>query len=317
MVYTIYVQVRYFHEYNCKIEMMIAKFPDFSKLDLSHKQEVEEITSSLEPYSDFNFISLFCWDTDGTTKISDLNGNLVIHLPHYLTGEAIYSLAGKKMIDESLRTLLKKVNQIELVPEVVIANVVNRSDFIIEDDPDNHDYVFSLADHADLPGQKFKGKRKKVSHFVRNHQNRYEIHKVDLADSEVLEKINAIFDNWANAKGKNKSNTQAEKQAVRNLLMHAANFDTVGLMISVDDRPAGFSIHELQGENYAICHFHKTIPDYANIDVFLTSTAAKDLMDRKRTHVNWEQDLGIKGLKAAKSSYHPVRILKKYRVRLA
>lgn len=41
---------------------MIPKFPEFKKLELSNKEEIENFTSKFPPYSDFNFVSMWCWD---------------------------------------------------------------------------------------------------------------------------------------------------------------------------------------------------------------------------------------------------------------
>lgn len=296
---------------------MIKKFPAFTTIDTSHRVEVEAITSKFEPYSDFNFISLFCWNTDGSAEISTLNGNLVIKLLDYITGKPIYSLVGSQKIDESLKVLLAHVDKLQLVPEAVIKLIKNKTWFEIEEDANNHDYIYSVHEHAHLPGKKFRGKKKKSRRFERIHSQRYQIREVNLTDKEAADKVIAIFDRWASSKNKDGQDVKSEKEAITRLLQHSPNLNTVGLMITVDEQPAGFSIHELVGKNYAICHFHKTIPRYGNIDVFLSSAASKDLMARGRTFVNWEQDLGLAGLRKSKSSYHPVQLLKKYTIRLS
>jgi hypothetical protein len=85
-------------------------------------------------------------------------------------------------------------------------------------------------------------------------------------------------------------------------------------MIHVDGQPAGFSVHEPISKHYALSHFHKTLSHFRNIDVFLTNYAAQDLLARGYKYVNWEQDLGVPGLKKSKQSYRPLKMLKKYSV---
>lgn len=296
---------------------MIARFPNFSKLDISHKADVEKIVAGFKPYSDFNFISLFSWNTDGSTEISRLNDNLVIKLPHYTRGTPIYSLLGKDSIDESLKKVLASVDKLHLVPESVVKKIKKTEDFIVQEDPDNHDYVYLVEDHAHLHGKKFSGKRKKAARFSERHRAKFEVEEVSISNKLVAKKVLKIFDSWASDNNKSGSEVNQERQALNRLLKHAPNFDTIGLVISVDEQPAGFSIHELVGKDYAICHFHKTVRNYGNIDIYLTSEAAKDLNKRGRNYVNWEQDLGLDGLRQSKLSYHPVRMLKKYTVSLA
>ena len=110
---------------------MISKFPSFSRLEIHHKNSVDEITSRYVPYSDFNFTSLFSWNTSGSTAISLLNGNLVIKMPDYSSAQIVYSLLGNKMIDESLVKLLALTPQLKLVPEDTIKSIRSPRSFIL------------------------------------------------------------------------------------------------------------------------------------------------------------------------------------------
>ncbi len=293
---------------------MIAKFPKFSKLDIKHQKDVEAITSSFEPYSDFNFISLFSWNTDGSTEVSDLNSNLVIHLPDYLTGRPVLSLLGGKQIDESLNKLLSSAKELKLVPEVVIENISHKNGFNFFEDEDNHDYTYLVEEHAHLPGEKFSEKRKKYNRFVRNFSGRFDVCAADINDVSARETVMSIFDEWSKVKNKADKDIKQEKQALKILLDNSHYFDLTLLLMHVDNKPTGFSIHEPRGD-YAITHFHKTLTNYDNIDVFLTSQAAQDLLRRGCLYVNWEQDLGINSLRKAKQSYKPVKMLKKFIIR--
>src|SRR3989338_2938897 len=56
---------------------MIPQFPQFKRVEITDREAVEAHTHKYEPYSDFNFTSLWAWDTNGERMISELNGNLV------------------------------------------------------------------------------------------------------------------------------------------------------------------------------------------------------------------------------------------------
>ena len=43
------------------------------------KAEIESFTHRFDTYSDFNFFSLYSWDTVSNRKISKLDNNLVVH----------------------------------------------------------------------------------------------------------------------------------------------------------------------------------------------------------------------------------------------
>ena len=74
---------------------MIPGFPEFKKLELSNKEEIENFTSKFPPYSDFNFISMWCWDIKGETRISKFNNNLVVRFTDYLKGNPFFSFFGR------------------------------------------------------------------------------------------------------------------------------------------------------------------------------------------------------------------------------
>lgn len=71
---------------------MIPEFPNFKKIELSDQKEIESFTSKFPPYSDFNFTSLWSWDTHTNMQISILNKNLVIRFNDYLSDSFFYSL---------------------------------------------------------------------------------------------------------------------------------------------------------------------------------------------------------------------------------
>ena len=84
---------------------MIPEFPEFKKLELSDKEEVEKITSKFPPYSDFNFVSMWSWNIENKIWISQLYGNLVVHFTDYLTDGTFLSSSFRK---DSFRKSFRK-----------------------------------------------------------------------------------------------------------------------------------------------------------------------------------------------------------------
>ena len=73
---------------------MIPKFPQFKKIELSDRVDVEAHTSLFEPYSDFEFTCLWTWDMKGERMISELNNNLVVRFTDYNTHNPFLSFLG-------------------------------------------------------------------------------------------------------------------------------------------------------------------------------------------------------------------------------
>jgi uncharacterized protein len=291
---------------------MINSFPHFTPLTLEQGKIIAEYTSHFAPYSDFDFVSLYAWNTDDTTEVTLLNENLVITLPDYITGEPVISMLGTNKLAESMVTLLGTNKTIKLIPEDVVVNLGSYNDFEISEDPDNYDYIYDLEQHATLSGKSFKRKRNKLNSFIANNKERVSVQPIDFHSKSHL--ITELFDNWVIERSKDDEEARNEQKALTRLIDNHENFDIVCYVTHYDDKPVAFSINELLPNNYAICHFQKSSYKIIDLDIFMTNYAAKELLNLGCKFINWEQDLGIPGLRTLKEGYKPVKLLKKYKV---
>lgn len=296
---------------------MIPDYPNFVPLNLNHKGLVEAIASNYEPYSDFNFASLYCWNTDNTSELSWLNGNLVIKIPDYLTGKPCYSLLGESHIDASLSLLLQNHNILNFIPEAVIKHIKYPEKFVITEDPDHFDYVYSLAEHATFPGQKFRDQRKKMNRFLTDYGDAVQMIVIDFSNEEQTANLRRTFAGWAKEKLKDDVNIMLEKQAIDRLIDQARHHNVIGLELLIEGEAAGFSIVEKASGGYAVFHFHKALTSNKGADVYLTSKVSEYLLHEGCLLINWEQDMGLPGLRYSKMHYRPIKMLKKYQLTLA
>jgi hypothetical protein len=88
----------------------------------------------------------------------------------------------------------------------------------------------------------------------------------------------------------------------------------MGVALYLDGVCVGFSVNEVLDDTYVLCHFQKAVLDFENVDVFLSNVVAKEAMHFGCHYINWEQDLGIPGLRELKQSYKPDLFLKKYTI---
>lgn len=296
--------------------MSLPEFPQFAKLDIAHKAVVESITSRFEPYSDFNFTSLFSWDDD-TSEVCLLNGNLVIKLADYITGRPVYSLLGENDVDTSLHALLSHAEVLSLVPGVTIKNIKNPDQFNFSEDRDNFDYIYELRELAELPGGALKKKRNKANGFSGSFKSRSLDTRSSILTDRQASDVEHVFSQWASSPGKSVEEIKSEHRALTRLVEHANFFDVYLMELVLDDQVIAFSINEKINSHYALCHFEKALPDYhkGNIYTYLSQQVARELLKLGCLYVNWEQDLGLPGLRKSKQSYNPRAFLKKYHLR--
>jgi len=295
---------------------MIEQYPQFTKLHLGLKDELRAITAQFDPYSDFDFTSLFCWDTNNTTSVSRLNGNLVIKLPDYITGEPVYSLIGNSSIDQSLTTLLSQTKSLGLVPEIVINSLVQPENFTINEDMDNYDYIYNASDIAYLPGAIFKKKRNKIRGAEKELSKNLIVTNTNQIDLSEQTKLYAVCEKWTLSSKQSLEELSMESIAIHKILENSSKINLSLTTISLGSETVAFSINEVLSSRFAICHFEKALPVHEQIYSLIANQAAKYLVGEGCLYLNWEQDLGLPGLRKSKLSFQPARFLKKYTVSL-
>jgi hypothetical protein len=294
---------------------MIPRYPETTSLALEHKPLFDDYTKSFEPYAEFSFPGLYCWDTEEETQISVLNGNLVMKMPYYITMEPFFSLIGTSEIDKTLDTLLRDHGELKMVPEVVVDAIENVGKYKITEDRDQFDYVYLLEDQVQLAGKHYRGRRKKGSKFYRTYEDSIEVRKIKFSDKNDRQQILSTFEDWAKDRNRPKGETEHEVAALGRALEAAPSFNLVGIQMFIEGRCVGFSINDVVSEDYAVCRFHKSlVGSYKHIDAFLSNLVAIELQHFGCKYLSWEQDLGIEGLRAFKESYKPVKYLKKYTI---
>jgi hypothetical protein len=302
---------------------MIPTFPEFKALEVSDRAAVEAHTHRFPPYSDFNFTSLWAWDTSGERMVSELNGNLAVRFTDYSTHEPFLSFLGTNDVEHTARTLLDycKENKLpatlKLMPEVSVHGMratVLRS----EEDRNNFDYIYSVAQHAAFIGADYKRSRNFLNTFMREYPSaRTEI--VDLADVEAQQDILRVLDVWEKNKIEKKQEYELEheKAAIRRLFATAGAHTLVATAIFVEETVCAFGIDELLPNQFCISHFQKADTAYKGVYDFLIQQKARHFETLGTAYSNFEQDLGVENLRRSKMAYRPVDFLKKYIVTLS
>jgi hypothetical protein len=299
---------------------MIPHFPTFKKLEISDRTSLEKLIRQHPPYSDYNFVSLFSWDTEEKVEISNYYSNLIIKFVDYVTNEQFYSLLGTNRVDETIIRLIEHAasqgldTTLHLVPQTVVQHIKNPAQFVVKEDPDNADYILSIKDLIEMRGKNFRGKKNFINRFKRVYEKETRLEPIDLTKKEIQSQVLKLFEDWERERGKTRKETQNELSAITKLLKHAHQLDlkTIGLFVS--NRLVGFSINELVQDSHGVIHYEKADISYIGVFQYLKHQSALYLQTQGARLINYEQDLGIEGLRKAKLSYQPVSFLKKYTI---
>ena len=173
--------------------------------------------------------------------------------------------------------------------------------------PENFDYIYLREDLATLSGGKYHSKRNHISAFSKKYDWRYEA-----ITKENLDLVKDCERQWyTENKERFDESMRCEKEGLEFILDNMDSFSALGGCIIVEDKVVAFTLGTAVNKEIFDVHFEKSLMDYATAYSVINQQFAENaLKDFK--YINREDDLGIEGLRRAKLSYKPVRILKKY-----
>lgn len=297
--------------------MKLVDFPRFERLSIKHGLLIRSLAANYPSYSEFNFTNLFAWNTDGLVGVSHLNKGLVLLLKNHITNTKFYTFISAQDADSVAKKLIAKSPDgcLRLVPQIVSDNL-SKSDFIIEEDRDNFDYMLSASYHAKLIGHQNEQRRYLIKKFLQENDSKLAVKNLDLTDNLSRSDIRYCMSQWIFKSGKDSLMNEIESIAIGRVLDAADQLPVQGLGFYVDGRLSAFSILEKTHDSTGIVHFEKCDISYKGLAQYVRKSVAEEFLANGVRYINYEQDLGIEGLRKAKSMLHPDSFLKKYTVRL-
>lgn len=179
----------------------------------------------------------------------------------------------------------------------------------LTEDRDNFDYLYLRRELADLPGNRFHKKRNRISYFEARHP-----YQVDRYAASYRDGCRALTEEWRRVRGELDSpSLRLETEATLEALQLADRLGLEGVVVTVEGEVKAFALGERLNAETAVCHFEKADPFldglYQLVDREFCRLAFTDC-----TYVNREQDLGEPNLRQSKLSYHPLELVRKFRV---
>ena len=180
----------------------------------------------------------------------------------------------------------------------------------IEHDLCEDDYIYSVSDLIELKGRKFEAKRHHIRTFLRNTP---EFSYEAMNANNALECI-PVTKEWLARQHSGDEILQAETFAVEQALTQFAELNLSGGIIRIDGKIKSFTVGEALSEDTVVIHIEKADPEVVGLYQMINREYLAHAWSHM-TFVNREEDMGIPGLRAAKLSYRPIRMVEKYSVR--
>ncbi len=136
----------------------------------------------------------------------------------------------------------------------------------------------------------------------------------ELCSENALECLN-FTEKWISLKDiEENPGILKEFDAIKTVLENYDFFNVKGIVLKINGKIEAYSFGEKLNPETAVTHIEKANPEIKDAYAFINMSFAKMMSEFK--YINREQDLGIPGLRYAKKSYHPVKMIFKFKGKL-
>lgn len=285
---------------------MTAEYPDSSDVSIDMRPVLHPKFQALaDGISEFTFANIYLFRRAHNYRISRLENGLFV-----ITGrdkEKPFFMLPFGLPDENIiRELFNNYRVMKAVSGQQ-AEILATMGYSVCEDRDNFDYLYSREDLVNLTGRKFHKKKNLLNIFIRNNEYQAKPLLEEYRDDALQ-----ILERW-----NNQHDEPNDFLAAREALEKMWPLQLCGGIFYIEGQPVAYCLGEevSLGESFVI-HFEKAVLGENSRGVYqYINQAFASILPEKYKTVNREQDLGDSGLRQAKSSYHPVDFIKKYKVK--
>ena len=172
------------------------------------------------------------------------------------------------------------------------------------------DYLYDSVDFCELNGRKHHAQRNHIHRF----RKLWPSYSFDEVQPQDLPALREFLQRYAETHHKQERSAIVELAAVDEILQNYAFYDMLGGVLRVDGEIAGFSLGEIIGDTLHV-HVEKGDLRFDGVYQMLCNSFARRFAAGTR-YINREDDMGDPGLRKSKLSYHPVKLLEKFRAEI-
>lgn len=294
---------------------------EFKKLEKADKKIIDKFyNAGYYENSEHNFTNLYMWRElcnihwaveDDVLYISSSDNNMLAAWqpigPQEKMQDAISKIltwSEKNKGDRDFAFVVVEKNFTEELEKYPHAN------FKIEPDRNEFDYVYLAEDLINLSGRKYHGKKNHVNSFRKD----FPTAEYLPITSEIIPKCRDELNLWYKIHRKENPDDPFicyEQAAIHEIFDNFDEFKLKGGAILLGGKVVAFTFGEKLNSDTAVIHVEKADPEvrgaYAAINQNFAAAEWSDV-----TFINRESDMGLEGLRQAKESYKPVKLIEKF-----
>jgi uncharacterized protein len=301
---------------------MLPLFPEFKPIELNDKKVIDPILEQYQPEtSELTFTNLFIWRNYYGIQWSKYQDWLLFL--YTAQSESIYALPpiGPSPRIEVCRMLLKWLHNETGIPNPyldradarLVTELRQTPEFNIQPIREQFDYVYLTTDLIKLAGDKYHKKKNHINKFLRSYSFAYEP-----MQETYLQQCLTLADTWCGARHCAEDfGLAGEWDAIKDIIRYYPELQPQlqGAVILIENQVAAFTFGEILNSETAVIHIEKANPAIPELYAVINQQFCEHTWQQV-PDINREQDLGEPGLRQAKLSYHPTRLVEKYRIQL-
>lgn len=288
---------------------------EFKDVELSDKEWVDEILSSYEsPSLEYNFTTMFIWQKVFKIKIAKKDGFLFA-----MSGEdkkAFMFPAGKGDTKSAVDSIIEFSEAEGITPRFYSLSEEQKEFleenypklFQFKEDRNAGDYIYERETLLYLKGKKLSSKRNHINSFEKSYPD-WSYEKIT---RDNIKEVALLNEKWCeNNSCKDEPGLLAESCAVRRAIKYFEELGLSGGLLRADKEAVAFSFGDRLNTDTFLVHIEKAYSDIRGAYPMINREFVKNACCGYK-YVNREDDTGDEGLRKAKLSYQPFKILKKY-----
>lgn len=261
----------------------LPTYPTTTPLSLQHQQLIDDYNQLYaSTIGALTFTNLFVMDTKNTTRLSTLHENLLIIQDTSLT------IHGTNNLSQTIQHLQDEPFTLEIWDDTVPGFIA---------DYDNAEYLYSVEDVVRMEGATYANVRRKI-HACQKRGN-WTFRDIDTGWYDRMWELSLA------------GTHRQDLDALEKYLAFAPTLNAETWGIFRDEELYGFVVVEALPSATLLIHFFKTDHAITGLAGYLFYSVATKWEEQMAT-INFEQDLGLPGLRQFKQSLRPLSLRTPY-----
>ncbi len=286
---------------------------NFKKITLEDREIFDKYYEKQPQISSYiSFVTLFAWRNKVNYDFAYKNGEIFLKFFNKSKNKSYFFLP--QNTEESLKRAIEILkeeneplafyniteNQLKIIDKLYPGN------FEFERNRDGDNYIYLSESLAKLSGSKLHSKKNKLNKFKKTYDYEY-IRVTNKTAEECIE----VAKSWCERKCNDIKNDYADISACEEVLYNLDSLNIVCGAIRCDGKIIAFSIGERYNDEVAIIHFEKADTSYDGSYAAINNEFIINEWANVK-YINREEDMGLEGLRRAKTSYCPEFMLETY-----